>query len=226
MTALHSLNHLGIAAQRQAHQGHQLQALLLVAGRLGQHHHIAMIADRLEILQGNRVGHATVKQLSALHLDHLGGQRHGCRGTNPVVGVERCLGKQLIDRLARQHIGTNHIERHGVRVEGVVVEDIQLLRHPAIAKLGIEIIACGEPRPDATIAAVTCEACIISDSTSGLSRLVVTTKSRTCRHANKAVGPNVVLHHHIGHARRPQASHSATFKYQSSFLSIHNSANI
>ena len=111
-------------------------------------------------------------------------------------------------------------------VERVVVEDIQLLRHPAIAKLGIEVVACGEPRPDATIATVARKTRIIPDGTTRLSRLVVTAKGRPCRHANKTVGPNVVLHHHIGHARRPQASHSATFKYQSSFLSIHNSANI
>jgi len=70
MPTIHRLDHLRIATQGNAHQGHQRVMAFLVALRLGEYHYVAAVADALAVFQGNRVGYAAVEQLSTCYADH------------------------------------------------------------------------------------------------------------------------------------------------------------
>ena len=78
MAFVQGTKEVGIFAKRQAHEWHQLVVLFLIAEGLGKDDHIATDALLLEIFQGDGVADASVEQFSALHMNHLGRQRHGC----------------------------------------------------------------------------------------------------------------------------------------------------
>ena len=174
--------------------------LLQIALGLGEDDHVSVVANAFEIRQGNGVGHATIEQLIALKVDDARHQRHRGRGANPVVGGVAGLLQVLIDSLARFHIGTDGIELHGVGVEGLVVENIQLARHRVIGKLGVEIIACGQERTNAAIARIVGIGLVVADGTAHLPTLIITSEGCSCRHANESVGPHIVSHHHVDDA--------------------------
>ena len=71
MPIRHGLKHLRIFPEGKAHQGHQAIGLLDISLGLGEDDYITLIADTLEIRQGDGVGHATIEQLPASYLNNL-----------------------------------------------------------------------------------------------------------------------------------------------------------
>ena len=122
----------------------------------------------------------------------------------------------LIDGLARLHVGAYGDERHGVALEGVVIEHVYLPGHHVVAKLGVEVVARGQQRPQAAEAAVAGKPLVITDGAPRLPRLVVATEGGAGGDAYEAVGLYAVLHHHVGDAGGEQSAHGAALEYQSS----------
>ena len=100
-------------------------------------------------------------------------------------------------------------------VVGFEVEKVEFLRQSVIAELGSHEIARPKQASQPHISGVILEADIVAKDTTHLMRLVVAPERSPCRNADNAVETDVVLHHHIHHASREQASHSSAFQYQS-----------
>ena len=62
MSSAHSLYDGRVFAHGQVEEWHQLGASLEEALRLGQHHNVTLIAQLLEMLQGDGVDNASVQQ--------------------------------------------------------------------------------------------------------------------------------------------------------------------
>ena len=222
VAAVHGVNHSWIVAQGHAHQWHQPVVRLAEAGRLGQHHHIALIAYGLEIRQWYGVCHAAIQQLAPAEFNDPRGQGHRCRGTDPVVGLLGGLVQLPVDGLSGQDVRTHHDEGHGVGIEGSIVEHVETAGHGVVAELRIKIVAGGEPRAQSAVAAVAREARIIAYGASGLSRLDVASEGCSRRDTYQSVGPDIMLHHHVGDARRPQSAHGSTLKYETPFSAFYH----
>ena len=123
----------------------------------------------------------------------------------------------LIDGLACLNVGADGDELHRVLLERLIVEDVVLVGHYVVGELGVEVVAGGEQRAHATVAAVAGKALVVADGPPHLPRLHVTAESRPCRHADEAVGPDVVLHHDVDDAGGKQAAHGTTLQNQSLF---------
>ena len=109
----------------------------------------------------------------------------------------------VIDGLSCQYVRADDRKLHRILLEGLCVEDVVFLWYDVVAEFSIEIVSAAQQGAQSAVTRILSETRIVSNGPSNLSRLDVATKCCTSRHANQSVGPDVVLHHHVGHASRP-----------------------
>ena len=122
--------HIGIMAQREAHQRHEGCGLLDIIAGLSEDNEVALIALLLEIAERNGVGDTAVEQFSAFNLNHTRHQRHGGRSAYPFAQSVywHILMGQTIDRLACFNIRANDIKVSFTRFERLEIKRVEFFR--------------------------------------------------------------------------------------------------
>ena len=217
--AVHCLHHRWIAPHPPLDERQQSLGRFSVAGFTGEYHHIPVASLALHPAQRNAVAHATVEQALAVDDNRL--RHHGHRGRCPDP-FQRAVGVVLrqasvIDRLPGVDIGAGNVELHGVGMEGLEVEWVVLGGHRVVTEPGVIVVARGQQRPQAGIAAVVGKPLVVAQCASGLVRLEVASESRPCRHPHQRIDSEPVLHHHIEQSAGEHAAHATAFKYESAF---------
>lgn len=144
-----------------------------IAG-LGEHHHVAGEAALLKIGERDGVADAAVEHAPAV-VDAHGPRehRHGGRCAQPFERVAVHAVHLIVDGGACGHVGAHEVELHGIALEGVYVEDVELEGKGVVGEFGAHEVAGGEQRAQAHVARVAAVAEVVAQHTAGLTRLVV-----------------------------------------------------
>ena len=214
MSALHTLVDGRIFAQYGLDEPAAAQRCLAIVERTGQDDDITVIAEALEVLERDGVGHTAIEQELAIERHWLAGHRQGSRCTDPFEHLIVDVVNLVIDRLSGSTVGADEVELHRVLGKGLSVEDIDLCRDDVVAELCIDIVARLDEGAYAHVLRIAHHLEVIAQGSSWLVGLHVDAEACTSRDADDAIEAYQPLGHHlVDDTRGKDAAESASFKY-------------
>ena len=184
---LHGLGQAGIDTVFAAHQRKRAILLLHIAFGLGQHDDVSTVADALEELDRDGIGHAAVQQLLVVDFDDLGDDGHGGRRANPVEAVVSIAFVLVVDGKAGLNVSADDVEVHGIALECAEIKGIEAQRNLAIAEFRAEDISGGEQRAEPTVARIAAVFGVVAERAANLAGFVVAAEGRAGGYADHAV---------------------------------------
>ena len=200
MARLDSLEQVGVVGIAGARGGHKLVGFFLVRAVLRDNDNCAIEAHLLQhVLDGDRIGYATVDVFVPVDLDRRRHQRQRGRGAH---GVEVKYG--AFDRQVRggskEHVRRDGVHLDGARVERLVVKGIQAVLDIVEDKVVADDGSRGRKRCGAHEAIVVAESQVDAVGTADLVRLVVHAVEGAGRYAIYRRNLDAGLHEDVEHA--------------------------
>ena len=152
------------------------------------------------MLDGDRIGYATVDVFVPVNLDRRRHQRQRGRGTHGVE-VEHGAFDREVRGGSKEHVRRDGVHLDGARVERLVVKGIQAVLDIVEDKVVTHNRARGRKRCGAHEAAVVAESQVDAVGTADLVRLVVHAVEGAGRYTVDSRNLDASLHENVEHAR-------------------------
>ena len=212
MARLDSLEQIGVVGITRTRGRQKLVGLFLIRTVLRDDDDRTVEARLLEhMLDGDRIGNATVDVFVPVDLDRRRHQRQRSRGAHGVE-IEHSAFDRQVRGGSKQHVRCNGVHLDGAGVERLVVKGIQAVLDIVEDKVVTHNRARGRKRRGAHEAVVVAESQVDAVGTADLVRLVVHAVERTGRDAVHRRNFDTGLHENVEHAGGKLPTKTATLQ--------------
>ena len=209
---LDSLEQIGVVGIAGARGRHKLVRLFLVRAVLRDDDDRTVEARLLQhVLDGDRVGYATVDVFVPVNLDRRRHQRQRGRGAHGVE-IEHGAFDRQVRGGSKKHVRRDGVHLDGARVERLVVKGIQAVLDIVEDKVVTHNRTRGRKRCGAHEAVVVAESQVDAVGTADLVRLVVHAVEGAGRYTVDSRNLDAGLHENVEHARGKLSAEAAALQ--------------
>ena len=217
---LDSLEQVGVVGIAGARGGHKLVGLFLVRAVLRDNDNRAIEARLLQhVLDGNRIGYATVDVFVSVNLDRRRHQRQRRRGAHGIE-VEHGAFDRQVRGSSKEHVRRDGVHLDGARIKRHVVKGIQAVLDIVEDKVVAHNRTRGRKRCGTHEAVVVAESQVDAVGTADLVRLVVHAVEGAGRYAIYRRNLDAGLHENVEYACGKLPAEAAALQNERDLASV------